>query len=80
MPFRFRTGFDAQQLAPAEQYSAIPLEQLTAEYEIELIKRALRQCKQNKSQAADLLQINRAKLYRRMEALGIDDVNPGEEQ
>ncbi|QDT46648.1 Transcriptional regulatory protein ZraR [Symmachiella dynata] len=80
LPFRFRTGFDAQHLPPVEQFTSIPLEQLTSEYETELIQRALRQCKQNKSQAADLLQINRAKLYRRMEVLGIDDADPGEEE
>ncbi len=79
LPFRFSTGMDAQKLAPVEQFTSIPLEQMTADYETQLIKRALRQCKQNKSQAADLLQINRAKLYRRMEVLGIDDAEPAEE-
>jgi len=79
LPFRFRTGFDAQQLPPPEPLPNLPLEQLTADYETELIQRALKQCKQNKSKAAELLQINRAKLYRRMEILGIDDGDEPEE-
>ncbi len=76
LPFRFRTGFDAQKIPPAEPLRPIPLEQLLSEYETELINQALSQCKRNKSQAADLLGVNRARLYRRMEALGIEEGEP----
>ncbi len=73
LPFRFRTGYDAQHIPPAEPLRPLPLEQLLSDYESDLINQALRQCKHNKSQAAELLKVNRAKLYRRMEALGIED-------
>lgn len=76
LPFRFRTGVDAQSVPPPEAQTPLPLETLLTEYETELIQEALRRCKQNKSQAADLLQINRPKLYRRMEFLGIEEGEP----
>lgn len=76
LPFRFRTGFDAQQVPPPDPEKPIPLESLLTEYETKLITEALRRCKQNKSQAADLLQINRPKLYRRMVVLGIEEHEP----
>ena len=59
----------------------IDLEQYLAEIEIELIGRALRVAKQNKSEAARLLGLNRPKLYRRMIQLGLaneDESTAGE--
>ena len=55
----------------------IDLEQFLAQVEAELIDRALRQAKGNKSQAARLLGMTRPRLYRRMVQLGLE---PGEEE
>lgn len=50
-----------------------PLDSLLEEVERRLIQLALRQTRGNKSQAAERLSIWRARLLRRMEALGISD-------
>jgi len=73
LPFRFRSGLDAQAVAPSATFSPEPLEEYLARIEAEQIRRALKQSRQNKSKAAELLGVTRARLYRRMEALGIDD-------
>jgi transcriptional regulator with PAS, ATPase and Fis domain len=71
LPFRFRTGIDAQAIGPAVEARPIDLEAALAEVEREHILGALRQAKNNKSQAAALLGLTRPKLYRRMEVLGM---------
>lgn len=73
LPFRFRTGLEAQELPPAAESLPIPLDPLLVKVETELILQALKRCKYNKSRAADLLGITRPRLYRRMEQLGIED-------
>ena len=73
LPFRLRTGLEAQQVEPEPDQPWVPLEQLLTEVESEQIQRALAAARQNRSKAADLLGMTRAKLYRRMQALGIDD-------
>ncbi|MEX0716352.1 MAG: sigma 54-interacting transcriptional regulator [Planctomycetaceae bacterium] len=73
LPFRFRTGLEAQASGPARTPRPLPLEPFLNEAERERIRLALEQAKHNKSQAADLLGISRTRLYRRMEALGIED-------
>ena len=71
LPFRFRTGMDAQKVPPPEGSDIVPLERYLEEAEREQIRAALDRAQGNKSTAAALLQIPRAKLYRRIEALGI---------
>jgi DNA-binding NtrC family response regulator len=74
LPYRFRTGLDAQSVGPTLAPKPVPLEPLLARIEKEHIERALQQSRQNKSKAAELLGLTRARLYRRMEALGIEDL------
>lgn len=76
LPFRFRTGFDAQAVSPPVRARSQPLAPLLEKVEKEQIQLALQQAKNNKSKAAQLLDITRARLYRRMEVLGVEDVEP----
>ncbi|GAB4150784.1 MAG: hypothetical protein Tsb009_25820 [Planctomycetaceae bacterium] len=71
LPFRFRTGLEAQQVGPPVSAPVRPLAETLAEFEIEQIRAALKQARDNKTLAAKLLGLTRPKLYRRMEALGI---------
>lgn len=73
LPFRFRTGMDAQQTPPAPRPPVVPLAERLAEVEREHIRAALESVRYNRSRAARLLGLTRARLYRRMEALGIAD-------
>lgn len=71
LPLRLMTGMDARSLGPAPPPLIRPLEQTLQEVETEQILQALEQAKQNRTEAARLLGLTRAKLYRRIEALGI---------
>lgn len=73
LPFRFRTGLEAQAVGPLVTPRPMPLEPLLERIEKEQIELALSQARQNKSKAAELLGLTRPRLYRRMEALGIED-------
>ena len=73
LPFRFRTGLDAQSVGPILAPKPAPLAPLLAKVEKDHIESVMGQCRQNKSKAAELLGLTRARLYRRMEALGIED-------
>ncbi len=73
LPFRFRTGRDAQSIGPRIEPQVRPLEAYLEEIEREQIELALEQAKFNKKKTADLLGLTRAKLYRRMQALGMED-------
>ena len=73
LPFRLRSGLDAQSVGPPLQMEVTPLEELLAKVETEQIQLALEHSRHNRSQAARLLGLTRARLYRRMEALGIDE-------
>ena len=73
LPFRFRTGLDAQTVGPPIRPNVEPLEEYLAKIEIDRIEDALRQSRQNKAQAAKLLGMTRPRLYRRMQTLGMDD-------
>lgn len=79
LPFRFRTAVQAQSLPPPHEPRPLPLDEMLLHVERNAILLALERCKSNKSQAADVLGINRARLYRRMEQLGIEDRGPQEE-
>jgi transcriptional regulator with PAS, ATPase and Fis domain len=58
----------------------LPLDQLLEQAEKRLIELALRQAKGKKYRAAELLTIWRQRLVRRMEALGITDVEEGQDE
>ncbi len=73
LPFRFRAGQDAQAIGPTTPVEIIPLEARLADVEREHIQLALQQAGDNKSQAAASLGITRARLYRRMQSLGINE-------
>lgn len=77
LPFRFRTGLGAQRTpAPREPFGPIRLDDVLADCEKELLQRALRETRHNLSRAADLLGINRPRLYRRLEQLGLPTGDP----
>jgi DNA-binding NtrC family response regulator len=71
LPKRLRQAAEAARFTrqPAEP---IDLEKFLARVETELIERAMRQAKGNKTQAARLLGLNRPRLYRRMVQLGLE--------
>jgi DNA-binding NtrC family response regulator len=71
LPFRFRDALNAQLLPPAPAPPALPLDALLARVESRLIELALARAKQNRSQAAQILGVPRAKLLRRIEQLGL---------
>ncbi|MBI5758361.1 MAG: sigma 54-interacting transcriptional regulator [Planctomycetales bacterium] len=73
LPFRFRTGLEAQQLAPSLVPRPLPLDDLLEKVERQLILLALERNKYNKTKAAEALRISRMRLYSRMEKLGIED-------
>ncbi|MBL8852097.1 MAG: sigma 54-interacting transcriptional regulator [Planctomycetaceae bacterium] len=73
LPFRFRTGLNAQSVGPSSAAEPVNLEQLLARVEVDYIRWALNAARSNKSQAAALLGLTRPRLYRRMETLGILD-------
>ncbi|MDB4614067.1 sigma 54-interacting transcriptional regulator [bacterium] len=72
LPFRFRTGVEAQTVGPEIGPEGLPLEKLLAEFEVTHIRAALAATKGNKSKAAELLGLKRASLLRRIKALGIE--------
>jgi DNA-binding NtrC family response regulator len=73
LPFRFRTGVDAQRVGPAEMPPVAGLQARLDEFERREIELVLEQCRGNRAQAARQLGLTRTKLYRRMEQLGIAD-------
>jgi DNA-binding NtrC family response regulator len=75
LPKQLRLTAEAARF-PRQPPEPIDLEKFLARVETELIDRALRQAKGNKSQAARLLKMTRPRLYRRMVQLGLE---PGEE-
>jgi len=71
LPLRIKTGIDARTLGPALSTAIRPLGETLQQVETEHIIRALEQTKNNRTEAAKLLGLTRAKLYRRMEILDI---------
>src|SRR6185295_3959326 len=71
LPFRFRTALAAQELPPSPVPPPMLLDPLLARVETRLITLALERSRNNKSRAAELLGINRARLLRRIEQLQI---------
>ncbi|MEZ6051467.1 MAG: sigma 54-interacting transcriptional regulator [Planctomycetaceae bacterium] len=73
LPLGFRAGQDAQRSGPVQSVELVPLEDRLAAVEREHIELALRQAGDNKSLAAESLGMTRARLYRRMQILGMID-------
>lgn len=71
LPKRLHLAAEAARV-PRKQPEVISLENFLAGVETELIQRALREAKGNKSKAARLLGLTRPKLYRRMVQLGLE--------
>jgi PAS domain S-box-containing protein len=74
LPAHLRQAAALGRLASPTPVRPIPLDPLLEQVERRLIELALRMARGNKSRAADLLQIWRARLLRRMQVLGIADV------
>ncbi|MDB5386733.1 MAG: helix-turn-helix Fis-type [Planctomycetaceae bacterium] len=77
LPFRFRTALEAQDSPPPISIQPLPLDEMLLRVETNAIQIALERSKFNKSKAAEILGINRPRLYRRMEQLGIEDREEG---
>jgi DNA-binding NtrC family response regulator len=79
LPFRFRTRLAAQNSPPPVKPVRLPpLDTLLEQFERNILQDALEQAGFNKTRAAEHLGINRPRLYRRMQQLGIVDQNPDE--
>ncbi len=74
LPVFFQAGRDAQSVRPRQITQS--LEEILEATEREIITQVLDSVQGNKSMAAERLQVPRAKLYRRLAALGIE--SPGE--
>jgi DNA-binding NtrC family response regulator len=72
LPFRFRTGRDAQRTLPFREPQPIDLESLLREVEMREIRRALSAARENRAKAARQLGWTRARLYRRLQQLRMD--------
>lgn len=72
LPFRFRTGRDAQKVGPPPRPRAFHLAEYLESIERQEIERVLRECRHNRALAARCLGLTRARLYRRMQQLGLD--------
>jgi len=76
LPYRFQTALAAQELPPPNEPPPMLLDPLLAKVETRLIALALARSRNNKSKAAELLGINRARLLRRIEQLKIGSGEP----
>jgi DNA-binding NtrC family response regulator len=73
---RLEQRLEQEPLRPAPR--PVPLQETLAEVERRLIRVALGRTRGNRSRAAELLGIYRARLHRRMEALGMEEAEGGE--
>ena len=75
-----KSANDLRRLARPADSELGPLDHLLNETERREILKALRQAGGERTQAANMLGITRSRLYRRMEALGIDPKKIGAER
>ena len=73
LPAAIRGHLGAAYLPPPLPPSRTPLDATLTQVERRLIEHALKQARQNKSRAAELLDISRPRLYRRIKELNIPD-------
>ncbi len=76
LPFRFRTGRDAQAIGPRLEPQPFDLTAYVEDLERQAIRWALAVTRGNKSKAAELLKLNRPRFYRKLAALGMLDEAP----
>jgi DNA-binding NtrC family response regulator len=76
LPVRLHQAADAQSVHYVEE--RIDLDNYLQSLELELIQRALKAARGNKAKAARLLGMTRARLYRRLEQLGLIDLPTAE--
>ena len=79
LPFRFRSALEGQDLPPPIEPPPLRLDELLTNVETRLISLALERSRNNRSKAAEMLGIHRARLIRRIEQLGLGDSKPTEE-
>ncbi len=77
LPYRFSNALAAQELPPPPEPPPLLLDPLLTKVETQLIGLALQRSRNNKSKAAELLGINRARLLRRIEQLHIGSESSG---
>ncbi len=80
LPASIRGEFASSYAPPPLPASKIPLDPLLTQLERRLIEQALQRSRQNKSRAADLLEISRPRLYRRIKELNIPDLPEADEE
>ena len=73
LPAEIRGELASPHAVPPAQAAVTPLDQWLTRLERRLIEQALLRARQNKSRAADLLEISRPRLYRRIKELNIPD-------
>ncbi|RMG37070.1 MAG: PAS domain-containing protein [Planctomycetota bacterium] len=76
LPFRYRTGRDAQAVGPRFEPQPFDLTAYVEDLERQAIRWALTAARGNKSKAAELLKMNRPRFYRKLAALGMLDEPP----
>lgn len=78
LPFRFRNALEAQLLPPPAAQLPLSLDKALSRVETRLIELALARAKGNKSKAAEILGVARARLLRRIAQLGLENGQPTE--
>jgi DNA-binding NtrC family response regulator len=75
LPAAIRGHLGSAYTPPPMPPTIVPLDELLTQVERRLIEQALQRAGQNKSRAAELLDISRPRLYRRIKELNIPDVS-----
>jgi DNA-binding NtrC family response regulator len=79
LPAAIRGSLGGAYNPPVAPCSIKPLDELLTVVERRMIETAMRQARNNKSRAAEILGISRPRLYRRIKELNLPDDEPGEE-
>jgi DNA-binding NtrC family response regulator len=78
LPFRFRTALESQDLPPPAEPPPLRLDECLTNVEKRMIVLALERSRNNRSKAAEMLGIHRARLLRRIEQLGLGEEKSSE--